>query len=59
MNGWSAICNVLFLRPKFKIDGFFATHLPLPILFFLFPFASIVVDLWEDDDVWTDLDKDM
>lgn len=48
-----------FLRPKFKMDGFLVTHIPLPILFFLFPFASIVVDIWEDDNMWSDFEKDI
>lgn len=47
-----------FLRPTFKIDGFWVNHVPLPILFFFFPFASLSVDLWEDeleyDSFWED-----
>lgn len=39
-----------FLRPNFKMDGFLATHIPLPVLLFLFPFCTLSVNLWEDDD---------
>lgn len=46
-----------FLRPKFNITGFWATHVPWPILFFLFPRGYIVLNeefpemedsYWED-----------
>lgn len=49
-----------FLRPNFKLDGFWATHIPFKVLFFLFPLATISVDLWtnemENDSFWIDED---
>lgn len=47
-----------FLRPNFKSVGFIVNHIPLPIIFFFFPFATISFNLWEDetmyDEYWED-----
>lgn len=33
-----------FIRPKFKIDGFWVSHIPLSVLFFFFPFGYLVLN---------------
>ena len=35
-----------FIRPKFKVDGFWVSYISLSVLFFLFPFGYLV---WNED----------